>query len=80
MKDDQVATSAEVEYRFVCSLLRMVTKLLRPEVVGVAVLTAAAECGVPRKQALALMQRFMAETILPKGWRPWSRTKRGGTS
>ncbi len=69
----ELATTASVEYRFVCTLLRTLAKLQRPEALGIAVLTSAAECGVPRKDALALMRRFMIEVTLPKGWRPWNR-------
>ena len=69
----ELATTASVEYRFVCTLLRTLAKLQRPEALGIAVLTSAAECGVPRNDALALMRRFMFEVTLPKEWRPWTR-------
>jgi len=68
-----LATTVSVEHRFVCTLLRTLAKLQRPEALGIAVLTSAAECGVPRNDALALMRRFMLEVTLPKEWRPWTR-------
>jgi hypothetical protein len=69
---EAVAPTVEVNTRFVVALLRCLTKLLRPEVVGIAVLSAAAEVGMSRKEALQLAQRFMIEARVPKkGWRPW---------
>ena len=69
----EIEKSASVEYRFVCTLLRTLARLQRPEALGIAVLTSAAECGIKRDEALALMRRFMIEVTLPKEWRPWTR-------
>ena len=66
-----VSQPVSIEFRFVVSLLRHLTKLLRPEVVGIAVMTAAVEVGMSRKRALGLAERFMIEAQVPKGWRPW---------
>ncbi len=73
---DLVPQRVTVELRFAVSLLRHLTKLLRPEVVGIAVMAAATEVGIPRKKALGLAERFMVEARVPKGWRPWPWVKK----
>ena len=67
-----LAPTVEVEGRLVVALLRPLTKLLRPEGVGIAALAAAREIGRPRAKAQALAGRLMCEAHVPrKGWRPW---------
>jgi hypothetical protein len=71
MTEELATQPIQIEFRFAVSFLRHLIKLLRPEVVGIAVMSAAREIGMPQGKALEMAERFMIEARVRPGWRPW---------